>query len=254
VNFKAHSLIRRRMQSAISTWIASLTQLIPSTTNDNPLEGGRLMQPTALSITTRVRVRLSLTTLALLIVIATALSGCNKAPVTPNPKQPPVGKTSESPTPLASPSPIGTPHKEADTIIVVKDGSIGIGFADEYKDTGPFFNKKFVSKDVVLYNILVEPTAGPSPSPAPTPYPLPNPRSTITINAGSSDKDIRITGKPDRVELKFDRKVYKDTCTDPTYKYCNRDLHILVIKIDGTLFKTCTVAELCKVTLHTKSP
>lgn len=195
---------------------------------------------------------LSLTTLASLIVISSVMSGCNPGQTNRSSElSPAVSSPAASPSPQASPVPSGTPVKESgDTIIVIKDGSADIKFLESEYEDEPIFHSKFTSKHVVLDYIKV--TASAYPTQPPSDYHFPDPKHEITVNTGGDDKDIVITGKNDKVELKFDRNVYKPTCSDHNYKFCNPDRHVWLIRIDKQPWRACNPIDKCIVEVHTK--
>lgn len=209
------------------------------------------MHPTT-SSSSKTKFAVCVALLILVIVAALAISGCNRdgqqsrsaeqAATT-------VASPTPTPTPVASPSPAGTPERVGDTIIVIKDSSADIKFDTAFYKEAIDIQRKFVSKDVKLDYIDVEPTAG---SGTPTRCDLPDPKSKIIIDTSPEDKDrIRITGKETQVELKFDRFAFT-TCSDATYNFCNADNHVWVVWIDKRVCKACTPEDKCKVSLHTQ--
>ncbi|HSE32871.1 MAG TPA: hypothetical protein VLA93_14960 [Pyrinomonadaceae bacterium] len=212
------------------------------------------MHPTRVNAS-KTRLVICVALLVLLIVAALAIPGCSKdgqqnrgaeqavtSAVSPTP--------TPTPTPVASPPvPVGTPERVGDTIIVIKGSSADIQFDTTYYKEAVDIQRKFVSKGVTLDYIDVEPTAG---SGTPTRCDLPDPKSKIIIDTSPEDKDrIRINGKEDRVELKFDRFAFT-TCSDASYNFCNVDNHVYIVWIDKRICKACNPEDKCKVTLHTQ--
>ena len=202
------------------------------------------MQPSKQRKEKMARVLVYLLTLITVVVVAGIFVGCNNDTNKNGTAQQTLTGPSPSPSPSAQPSPKPEPPVVGDTIIVIRDGSVELDFAPEYEDD--LLHTKFTSKDVKLDYIDVEPASGPK-----TTCDLPDPKSKIRIDTGEDDQnDIHITGKTDRVELKFNRGVFKPTgCT---YKFCHPDNHVWLVRIDKTTCRACNPADKCKVTLHTQ--
>ena len=199
------------------------------------------MPTTTLSVTQKLRIILGLTTLAMLIAIASLSSGCN----TGSNNNPGPTERVTNPTASPSPSPSVSPFKlpPGDTIIVIKDGSAHITFDSQYEDVDP---ETFTSQKVVLDSIEVSPAL-----PSATPYAFSDPKHEVTINTGGDDKDIVITGKQDKVELKFKRDVYKQNGCTGSVDYCDPNRHVWLIRIDKQPWRACNPVDKCVVTVHT---
>src|SRR5688572_12024666 len=157
------------------------------------------MQPNKPSEANRVRVSVHFINLVVVVLVMVVFAGCRNDTNQNGSARQTVTEQTASPSPPPSPSPSSQIILPADTIIVVKEGSVEIEVnmtlcKDDSTPAHP--NTSYRCDNIQLDEMEIETTGGIQPNPKP------NPASQITIDGGGN-KPIRVIGTPNQVMIDF---------------------------------------------------
>ena len=202
------------------------------------------MQPNKPSEANRVRVSVHFLNLVAVVLMMVVFAGCRTDTNQNGNARQTVTEQTASPSPAPSPVP-SSEILPADTIIVVKEGSVEIEVnmtlcKDDSNPAHP--NTSYRCDNIQLDEMEIETTGGIQQNPKPTPA------SQITIDGGG-DKPIRVIGTPNHVMIDFPKTHYPVCPAPQPGKHCGQNNVGTVAMNTPQFARSCIPSEECKITI-----
>jgi hypothetical protein len=192
----------------------------------------------------RSRVSVHILNLLVVLFVTLGLGGCRNDTNKNGSTQQTLTEQTASPSPRPSPSTSPEILPPADTIIIIKDGSVDIEVnmtlcRDVSNPSHP--DTSYRCDNVKLDKMEIKTTGGIQTNPNP------QPTSKITVDGGG-DKAIVVKGNPDHVKIDF-KKTHYPVCGSQPGKYCGTN-NVGVVTMDTPAYnKRCNPAEKCEITI-----